>query len=132
MCELLSKRERSKRACLTWKFAMRKSGSAPSPFLPSAPNPISGPVSQPAASNLSVYRWYSVHKLEPLVFKLLGVYNPVLTPLPFPCILKMVLKPKKWITHQVEKTQSGSNKSYNPPPNFRWSEHQQVLMLKPK
>ena len=47
-------------------------------------------------------RWNSVHKFEPLVFELLGVYTPVLTLLSFPCISIMVLKPKKWIRHQVE------------------------------
>ena len=44
-------------------------------------------------------RWNSVHKFEPLVFELLGVYIPVLTLLSFPCSFMVVLKPKKWIKH---------------------------------
>ena len=64
------------------------------------------------------FRWNSVHKFESLVFKLLGVYIPVLTLLSFPCSFMVVLKPKKWIEHQVEKTPSGSNKPFDPTKKF--------------
>ena len=37
-----------------------------------------------------------MHKFEPLVFELLGVYMPVLTLLSFQCSFMVVLKPKKW------------------------------------
>ena len=53
-----------------------------------------------AESKISgLYRWNSVHKFEPLVFELLGVYIPVLTLLSFPCSFMLVLKPKEWIEH---------------------------------
>ena len=65
------------------------------------------------------FRWNSVHKFESLVFKLLGVYIPVLTLLSFPCSFMVVLKPKKWIEHQVEKTPSGSNKPFDPTKSFQ-------------
>ena len=59
-----------------------------------------------------------MHKFEPLVFELLGVYIPVLTLLSFLCSFMVVLKPKKWIEHQVEKTPSGSNKPFDPTKKF--------------
>ena len=41
------------------------------------------------------FRWNSVHKFESLVFKLLGVYIPVLTLLSFPCSFMVELNTSK-------------------------------------
>ena len=58
-----------------------------------------GDKARSAVAGRATIRWNSVHKFEPLVFELLGVYIPVLTLLSFPCSFMVVLKPKKWIEH---------------------------------